>query len=243
LAIIQAAEHIVGECGERAALAGGADAPLWREQLEPMRCMGILAADFNGGKNYCAPFSLEPRGITPGEGAAFLGLEKVDVERGWEKGEIELAGWAWCSDVRARLGENTGQIGAVLDQAIGMAGCGFDDVGALWGHGSGTAANDNGEWKALEIWCRERRSKPLILLTTKGVTGHAFGATSALEAALACMALNRGILPPSILEPDEVRKSQWLCVLVEALELEVSWIVTLSMGFWGEIAALVFRRH
>ncbi len=240
VAIIHAAQTIVTGNG-KTAIGGGADAPLSFEQINPMRQMRMLAADCNDGKKKCVPFSLNPRGITPAEGAAFLALENNDGN--WQSGEIELVGWAWCSDGHARWGENANQIGDILDQAIEMAGCAHNDIGAVWGHGSGTAANDNGEWQALETWSKKRRTKPLVLLTSKGVTGHAFGATSAIEAALACFALKHGEWPPSMVSKNEMRKSDYLHLLSTHTSSSSPWLMTLSMGFWGEIAALVFKRH
>jgi 3-oxoacyl-(acyl-carrier-protein) synthase len=240
VAIIHAAQSIIAGAGRRV-MGGGSDAPLSTETIAPLRSMKLLAADSQDGKKVCIPFSIFPRGMTPAEGAAFLALERHDGS--WREGEIELCGWAWRSDAGSRLGENGNLIGEVLDQAIEMAGCGYNDIEAVWGHGSGTAANDDGEWQVLETWSRERRNKPLVLLTSKGVTGHAFGATSALEAALACFALKYGWWPPSIIPEKEMRESEYLRVLFYPIQASSSWIVNLSMGFWGETAVLIFKRH
>jgi 3-oxoacyl-[acyl-carrier-protein] synthase II len=239
VAIIHAAQSLLTQGGQTA-IAGGADAPLSISQLNPMREMKMLSVDHGDGGG-CVPFHINPRGITPAEGAAFLALENKIGE--WESGEIELAGWAWRSDARSRWGENSGEIETLLDQAVEMAGCSYHDIQAVWTHGSGTAANDNGEWLALETWSKKRCHQPLILLTSKGVTGHAFAATSALEAGLACMALKRGVLPPAMVLPDQMRASESLRLLSAPTRLISPWLVTLSMGFWGEIAVLIFRKH
>ncbi|MCS7063180.1 MAG: hypothetical protein NZM04_03885 [Methylacidiphilales bacterium] len=239
VAIIEAALKLLNSQAKRA-IAGGADSALSPEQLTPLQRMGMI--DESTDKDRLSyPFSQSPKGMIPAEGAAFLALEKISDS--FSPGDIELAGWAWRSDPKLRWGENGQWIGEVLDCALQTARCSHLELEALWAHGSGTPTNDKQEWENLEAWRQKTGCKRLILLSTKGTTGHAFGATSAIEAALACVALQKKVLPPWVGDQKETRPSSLVQLISNPQPIGSPWIATLSMGFWGETAALVFRRH
>jgi 3-oxoacyl-[acyl-carrier-protein] synthase II len=102
---------------------------------------------------------------------------------------------------------------------------------------------DSAETRVIKIALGEEHARRTPISSTKGATGHTFGAAGAIEAAFSVLALRDELLPPTInLEdpdpecdldyiPNEARKAPGITVAVSN-----------SFGFGGHNAALVFRR-
>jgi 3-oxoacyl-(acyl-carrier-protein) synthase len=71
----------------------------------------------------------------------------------------------------------------------------MDEIEAISAHGSSTPLNDSTETRAIKQAFGEARAMRTPIFGTKGLHGHALGATGAFEAALCCLALRHGVLP------------------------------------------------
>lgn len=148
----------------------------------------------------CSPFSLGRLGISLGEGAAFLVLERE--ERALARGAAihgYILGYAVGGEAfHMTAPEPTGQEAArVLRAAMAHAGVSADRIGWVNAHGTGTPLNDVVESKAMRLVFADRAdSVPLV--STKAMTGHCLGAAGAIEIVATVMALNRGIIPQTL---------------------------------------------
>ena len=172
----------------RAVVAGGVDA-ICRLTLNGFA--SLLAIDPEG----CRPFDAARRGMSLGEGAAFLLLEREDEARA--RGAAPLAALSGaastCDAYHATRPEPDGRgAEAAMRQALDAAGLSPDRVDYVNAHGTGTPDNDRAEGRALR---RLFGAAPPAISSTKRVFGHTLGAAGAIEAAVCVAALTRGLLP------------------------------------------------
>lgn len=225
-----------------AVLAGGSEAPLVVPLLDQFQAAGLLGSHPDPAFA-CRPFDRTRNGMVPGEGAAFLVLETADHAR--TRGVPALAvfaGAALGSEAHNRVATRADGAGLtqVIRQALNRASLTPDAIGYLNAHGTGTVVNDAAEAAAVHTVFGHIHSAPAVS-STKPITGHTFGAAPALEAILVIQALRAQQAPPT-----------WTCrnpdadlhldlILDHPRALRTRAVLSTSLGFWGNAAALVFR--
>jgi 3-oxoacyl-[acyl-carrier-protein] synthase II len=96
--------------------------------------------------------------------------------------------------------------------------------------------------RVLKIALGEDKAYRTPVSSTKGATGHCLGAAGAVEAAFTILALDRGVLPPTINQTTPDPTCDLDFIPNEAREEQVEVAVSNSFGFGGHNACLVFRR-
>jgi 3-oxoacyl-[acyl-carrier-protein] synthase II len=223
-------------------LAGGAEAPLHPAVLDPLMAAGVLGWHGDPAQT-CRPFDQARNGTILGEGAAFIALETLaSARRRGARVQALLGGWHWASEAAHRAGFETGHSGLALTlrEALRVAGLEPAQIGSLNTHGTGTRLNDEREALAIaEVF----GPRPLLQYTsTKPVTGHCLGASSAIEAILSIQALREQATPPTV----NCRAPDAGCppglVTGQARAFSAEAVLSSSSGIWGNQAALLFRR-
>ncbi|MBI5501370.1 MAG: beta-ketoacyl-[acyl-carrier-protein] synthase family protein [Deltaproteobacteria bacterium] len=185
------------------------------------------------------PFSADRRGFVVAEGAACLVLATPDFARahGLEP-RWELAGWCMNGDADHFVAPRRETIARCMAGAIAHAGLAPADIGAVNAHATSTKVGDRTEADALDDVFRGRVPP---VTANKSLTGHAMGASSALEIVLALEGLRDGILPPTINHsPDpEIRLD---CVSEGARRLPHEHVLKNAFGFGGANTCVVLRR-
>jgi nodulation protein E len=216
-----------------AAIAGGTEAPFAPGLLRAWEAMRVIAPDT------CRPFSLDRRGLILGEGAAMFVLETLDGARSrgariWG----ELCGFGMSADAHhvtmpSAAGAAQAMRTALLDAALAPQAIGYINA-----HGTGTAANDATETRAI----RDVFTTTTAVSSTKSMHGHALGAAGALEAAATLHALHSGVLPPTInyTTPDPACDLDVVPNVARAMQVEAA--LSNSFAFGGLNAVLAFRR-
>ncbi|MEI8355006.1 MAG: beta-ketoacyl-[acyl-carrier-protein] synthase family protein, partial [Deltaproteobacteria bacterium] len=148
----------------------------------------------------CAPFSLDRRGISLGEGAAFFVLEDED-EAKVRGARIYgfILGYAAAGEAHHMTAPEPSGVDAanLMRSAMRYAGVSPSGIGWVNAHGTGTPLNDLLETRALKLVFGERARK-VPLISTKALTGHCLGAAGAIEALATVIALNAGIIPQTL---------------------------------------------
>lgn len=222
-------------------LVGGADAALHPVIIAPLDAAGVLGSDDDPSKT-CRPFDRTRNGICLGEGAGILVLESGRSARqrgaktlgrlvGWAKG-VENAG-------RAGVGQGGAMLANTMNRALHAAGLSPDAIDYLNTHGTGTVANDVAEATAIRKVFGDPPSTPPCS-STKPVTGHCLGATPAMEAILCLQALQHQTIPPTANCHDQDPACAIDTVPLHARETSLKTVMSTSLGFWGNHAALVF---
>ncbi len=194
--------------------------------------------------NPCAPFSLGREGISLGEGAAFLLLEREDEAR--RRGAAiygRVLGYAMTGEgYHMTAPEPTGSEAArVMRGALEHAGVLPDAVGWVNAHGTGTPLNDVVETRGMKLLFGERAAD-VPLISTKAVTGHCLGAAGAIEAVATIISLNDRFIPRTL----HFRGADPECDLEYchhgARESEATVALSNSFAFGGNITTLVLGR-
>jgi 3-oxoacyl-(acyl-carrier-protein) synthase len=221
-----------------AMLVGGTEAPLHAAILAQLQASGVLGSHEDATRT-CRPFDVTRNGMTPGEGAGFLVLERFGVRRG-STPLAKLAGWSMSIESTGRTGmpEDGSSIVRAMREALELAQLSPREIGYVKAHGSGTVMNDFAEAAALGRLFGERG---VPCSSTKPVTGHCLGATPALGAILCIQALRHQKLPPAIncAQPDPQCPVQ--LVTPETQPRPFTSVLSNSIGFWGYHASLVFQ--
>ena len=220
------------------ALAGGSDALC---QLTHGGFNSLRAVDAEP----CRPFRADRAGLTLGEGAAALVLEREDRARSRGArilGELLGAG-STCDATHMTAPHPEGRGAAsALRAALCDAGAVPDDVDFVNAHGTGTPLNDAAEWQALAQVFGERAAR-LPVAATKAIVGHVLGAAGAVEAVATLCCLEAGRVHPVPGQGPRDPAAAADLVTDRARELQRSLVaVSLSLAFGGANAALVLGR-
>ncbi|HUF17372.1 MAG TPA: beta-ketoacyl-[acyl-carrier-protein] synthase family protein [Thermoanaerobaculia bacterium] len=216
-----------------AAVAGGSDA-LCRLTYSGFNVLQAVDSE------PCSPFGAERKGITLGEGAAYLVIERWGTAR--ERGATilaELCGYGASCDahhptapVEDGSGASQAMASAMTDRAGGSAR--IDYVNA---HGTGTPLNDSAETRAIVTTL----GTSVPTSSTKSFFGHTLGASGALEAVVTVLALQHQIAPPTLRldQPGEDCCLDYIPHTPRAMLIEQA--LSNTFGFGGSNVSLLFR--
>ena len=109
-------------------------------------------------------------------------------------------------------------------------------------HGTGTVMNDSAETLAIKKALGDERAHRVLVSSTKSMTGHMLGAAGGAEAVAAVLALQNGIVPPTIglREPDPACDLDYVPLTARKAELDAA--LSTSLGFGGHNACLAFKK-
>ncbi len=211
-------------------LAGGADG-LCRLTFTGFSCLGALSAD------PCRPFDVRRNGLNLGEGAAFLLIETEEAAR--RRGAtpiVELRGWAVGAEAHHITNpQASGEMAAqVMQAALQRAELAPSDIDYVNAHGTATKLNDKMESAAI----RTALGHDVPVSSTKGQLGHTLGAAGAVEAAIAAIAIQRGVMPPTV-GLEDVDPDCRLHHVTSARQKPLRAVMSNSFGFGGSDAAIV----
>jgi len=185
------------------------------------------------------PFSINRRGFVVAEGAGCVIISTRAFARGHGLApKIEMAGWAMTSDAHHFVAPNYATVKRCISQSIEHAGLAPADIAAVNAHGTSTKVGDKVEADALtEIF--GNRVPPVS--ANKSQTGHAMGASSAMEMIFAMEGMLRDTLLPTInYTPDPEIAID--CVPEGARSFAQEHVLKNSFGFGGCNSCIVLRR-
>ncbi len=192
----------------------------------------------------CRPFDKSRQGLNLGEGAAVVVLETLAHAR--SRGAEVLAilrGWAMTNDAYHPTAPDPDGKGlaSAMRLAMEMAGTGIEEIGYVNAHGTGTPLNDVAETRGYELVFRGR-SAPIPVSSTKSYIGHCLGAAGALEAAISILALRNSVLLPTLRLTEPIESGDIEYLRGEWRRQALSAVMSVSAGFGGSNAALIFGR-
>ena len=227
-----------------AMIVGGCEAVLMPVFHASFEAMGVLAPTTDPPAAACRPFDRDRNGFVPGEGGAILILEALDHARA-RGAEIygEVVGSGSGNDATGMVASDPGGRGlvAALSQATREACIPLTDVGYVNTHGTGTQLNDRIETIVIKRRFGEHAYR-LLVSSIKPATGHMMSASGALECLVCVLALQRGVIPPTLNYRTPDPECDLDCVPNEARAVHLRAALCTAVGLGGHNAAVLFRR-
>jgi len=192
----------------------------------------------------CRPFDLDRDGFVMGEGSVMFVLEEMEfAEARGAKVLAEVAGYGASADMYHFTAPHPEGLGAIraMRKALTRAGVDPTEVDYVNAHGTSTKLGDIAETKAIKEVFGEH-AKRLMVSSTKSVHAHLLGAAGAIEAAACVLAMQRGLVPPTINLDNQDPECDLDYVPNRARKAEVNVAISNSFGFGGHNATLVLRR-
>jgi 3-oxoacyl-[acyl-carrier-protein] synthase II len=243
--------HAIGEAyraikwGEMdAAIAGGSEAAISPMGIGGFEAMKALSTNVENPSKASRPFDKDRDGFVMGDGAGVVVLEEFEqAKKRGAKIIAEIVGYGANSDAHHETAPAPEHEGAQRCMRLALQGAGLNvtDVDYINAHGTSTPFNDLHETKAIQRVFGEH-SKKLMVSSTKSMTGHMLGAAGGVEAVVTALALQRGILPPTINldAPDPECTLDY--IPHKAREARIQVAMSNSFGFGGTNAVLLLRR-
>ena len=227
-----------------AVITGGAEAAVTASAVAGFVNMKALSTAEDPDRA-SLPFNKNRGGFVIGEGAVALILEEYEhaAARG-AKIYGEVCGYGSTCDayhITAPHPEARGGAKAMSD-AMSEAGYTPDDVVYVNAHGTGTPMNDVLETLAIKKALGEEAAYRAYVSSTKSMTGHMLGAAGAVEALASLLALDEGVIPPTINLDEQDEKCDLNCVPNTAVRADITLALSNSLGFGGHNACLAFRK-
>lgn len=221
-------------------LAGGSEAMATPLVMAGFARMGAMSRRNDDPKGASRPFDADRDGFVAGEGAGLLVLERVEDARArGARVRALLLGHGESADAYHVTAPDPGGRGleSAIRIALADAGIAPQEVEHVNAHGTSTPANDLVEAQAL----RRVLGRGPLVTSTKGVTGHLFGAAGAVEAAFTVLTVEQGLVPPTAnLATPDPRIDLDLAGTGIAAKPHVA--LSTSAGFGGQNAALVIAK-
>lgn len=227
-------------------ITGGSEAAVTEAGMGGFNAMHAMSTRNDDPKTASRPFDANRDGFVLGEGSGALVLEEYEhaVARG-AKIYAEVIGGGLSSDAYHMTAPHPEGIGvvAVMRNCLQNAGLNPEDVDTINTHGTSTPLGDVAELKAIGKVFGDY-AKDININSTKSMTGHLLGAAGAVEAIASILAMEHGIVPPTINHStvDENIDPSLNLTLNKAQKREVKVAMSNTFGFGGHNACVVFKK-
>ena len=235
--------HAIRDGEVEIALAGGAEAPLAPLTFGAFALIRVLSTRNDDPGTASRPFDRGRDGFVMGEAAAILVLEEREAAlRRGARAIAEIRGFGATNDAYHMTAPRPDGRDAAraITTALADGRLAPEGIGYINAHASSTPLNEVAEARAIAL-ALGPAARSVAVSGTKGLYGHALGASGAVEAAITAMAIDRGILPGTC-NLERLDPEIELDVLADPREARVEAALSNSFGFGGMNAALVLGR-
>jgi 3-oxoacyl-(acyl-carrier-protein) synthase len=192
----------------------------------------------------CRPFDRERDGFVMGEGSGVLLFEELEhAQRRGAHIYGEVIGFGMTADAfhLTEPDPDGKALGKAIQDALQMGGVQPKEVEYINPHGTGTPLNDKGETKVIrDVFGKEAYRIPVS--STKSITGHLMGAAGGAEAISVLLAIEKGIIHPTINYEFPDPECDLDYVPNEARKKDIRTALSISAGFGGVNSAILLRK-
>ncbi|CAM1334218.1 beta-ketoacyl-ACP synthase II [Tenacibaculum aestuariivivum] len=244
-AMIDALNYIrLGYCD--VIVTGGSEAAVTIAGVGGFNAMHALSTRNESPETASRPFDKQRDGFVLGEGAGAIVLEEYEYAKArGAKIYAEVIGGGMSSDAYHMTAPHPEGIGviAVMKNCLENAGLKPEDVDHINTHGTSTPLGDVAELKAISEVFGDH-AKSININSTKSMTGHLLGAAGAIESIASILAMEHGIIPPTInhVNVDENINPDLNLTLNKPQKREIKVAMSNTFGFGGHNACVAFRK-
>jgi len=227
-------------------ITGGSEACVNEAAVGGFNAMKALSERNDDPATASRPFDLDRNGFVLGEGAGALVLEELEhaLARG-AKIYGEIVGCGASADAYHLTAPHPDGLGAtkVMQYALQESGLKPTDIDYINVHGTSTPLGDPQEIKAIQNIFGEHAYR-LNISSTKSMTGHLLGGAGAIETLACLMAINTGIIPPTInhFTDDPAFDSRLNLTFNKSQKREVKVALSNTFGFGGHNASIIVKK-
>ncbi len=243
-AIIEAFNHIKWNDADLM-IAGGSDAAINKSGIGGFNASKALSTRNDDPSGASRPFDVDRDGFVMGEGSGTLILEELNhaLDRG-AKIYCEIGGGAMTSDAYHLTathpeGEGAARATRMILQSAGLS---ANDVDYVNTHATSTPMGDISELKGIGQVFTEKSPK---ISATKSMTGHLLGGAGAVEGIASILAMEHGVVPPTIntrtIDPEAPKNLD--IVVGKAVSHDIKVAISNTFGFGGHNAIVMFRKY
>lgn len=227
-------------------VTGGSEAAITEGGIGGFNAMKALSENNENYSTASRPFDSTRDGFVMGEGAAGLILEEYEHAKArGAKIYCEIVGGGMSADAHHLTAPHPEGLGAknVMNNALSDANLKPEDVDYINVHGTSTPLGDIAELLAVKDVFGEHAYE-LNISSTKSMTGHLLGAAGAIEAVACIMAIQEGVVPPTINfeHPDENIDQKLNLTLNKAQHKVINVALSNTFGFGGHNASVIFKK-
>ncbi len=239
------AYEIICQGNAKVMVAGGTEAPIIPLVLAAFSAIRALSTKNGSPKTACRPFDAERDGFILGEGAAMMILE--DADHALTRGApilAEVIGYSATSDSFHLIQPSPNGEGATraVKLALKRAGLNPNEIDYINAHGTATLLNDRTETSVIKNVFGDI-AKQIPISASKSMLGHLLGASGSIDAVITILAINHGMIPPTInlTHPDPECDLDY--VPGQARQAKIETAMSNSFGFGGHNSVLIFRKY
>jgi 3-oxoacyl-[acyl-carrier-protein] synthase II len=226
-------------------ISGGAEAAVVPIAVAGFASLKALSARNDDPQHASRPFDAERNGFVIGEGAGLLVLEEYEAAK--KRGAhiyAEIKGYGMSCDAHHITAPDPDGDGAyrAMAMAVKKAGWKPEDIDLINAHGTSTQLNDKMETQGIKKLLGEEQAHKVMIQATKSMTGHTLGAAGAVGTIAALMAIDKGIVHPTINYTTPDPECDLNYVPNKAVEAPVKRVLVNSFGFGGHNAVLAIER-
>ncbi|HVX26372.1 MAG TPA: beta-ketoacyl-ACP synthase II, partial [Parafilimonas sp.] len=226
-------------------VAGGSEAPITPSSIGGFNAAQALSKRNDDPAGASRPFDKDRDGFVLGEGAGAVILE--EYEHAKNRNAIiyaEMVAGSLAADAYHLTGTPPDGHGAYLGmiKALKEAQLQPGDIDYINAHATSTYQGDLSEAHAIERVFKD--DKKLLISASKSMTGHLLGGTGAVEAVVCILALQHGLVPPTINTKnlDENFPKHLKVVLGETVSQNIKYAMNNTFGFGGHTATSLFKK-
>ncbi len=238
------AYHIIKRGDADAMIAGGTESVITPLGIGGFAAMKALSDRNDDPTAASRPFDKNRDGFIMGEGAGIMVLEEYEAAKArGAKIYAEIVGYGLTGDAYHLTAPAPGGEGGArcMKMALKNAGVNPEQVGYINAHGTSTPMGDMYETAAIKTVFGEHAYK-LMVSSTKSMTGHLLGAAGGIEAVYTLMAMDKGVVPPTINYTDPDPDCDLDYVPNTAREAKLEYAMSNNFGFGGTNATLLFKK-
>ena len=232
------AAELIREGHADAMLTGGSDA-----------YSDILFAGFNSLESLspdpAAPYSLDRKGLSLGEGGGMLVLMRSDVAEATGAPILaEVLAYGLSADGYHPTAPHPEGQGAsrAIKTALTQAGVSAHEIAYVNSHGTGTAKNDPAETAATKAGLGDGAARTTAVSSTKSMIGHLLGGAGAAEAIVTIEALREQTAPPTANYRERDPECDLDYIPNQPRSLAIDIALSNNFAFGGANASLLFAR-
>ncbi|PIV29266.1 MAG: beta-ketoacyl-[acyl-carrier-protein] synthase II, partial [Zetaproteobacteria bacterium CG02_land_8_20_14_3_00_50_9] len=236
--------EIIARGAADAMLAGGSEAVICELSVGGFSSAKALSTRNDDPERASRPWDLGRDGFVMGEGAGVMMLESLESAKA--RGAViiaEVVGYGMSGDAYHITAPSVGGEGGArcMRAALQRAQLNPADVTYINAHGTSTPAGDICETQGMKAVFGEH-AKKLMVSSTKSMTGHLLGAAGGIEAVFSALAIQHGVVPPTINldQPDPECDLDYVPHTARDANIEVA--ISNSFGFGGTNASVVLKK-